>query len=49
MKRLDFINLLALTPLIKLMNLNELGKICFLAESHCPALCVGWTRRKVLM
>ena len=43
MKRLDFINLLALTPLIKLMNLNELGKISedFKNTERMPVLFLG--------
>ena len=43
MKRLDFINLLALTPLIKLMNLNELGKISedFKNTERMPILFLG--------
>ena len=43
MKRLDFIKLLTLTPLIKLMNLNELGKISedFKNTERMPILFLG--------
>ena len=43
MKRLDFIKLLTLTPLIKLINLNELGKISedFKNTERMPILFLG--------